>query len=149
MREMHRFLKGFAILGVECMEEGVNRFSSINFGHIKSIISSLLCARAVMKIYAEDAFIPVHGAPEITGHDIVRNIYKNHFEVAIESNSWITDLEVAESCDLAYGKGKFRSQMKGPDGPYWNEGKFLLTMKKTGGEWKLTGLCYTDDQIRT
>ena len=93
---------------------------------------------AIEALMAPDALLLAPGAPPIQGAKAVAAMWETWGglpNVAIEFGG--TFAEVAASGELAYDYGTYTFAFDGEDGPFKENGKYIVVWKKIDGAWKI------------
>jgi uncharacterized protein (TIGR02246 family) len=106
-------------------------------------------AGALAKLYAEDAVLLAPGMPVARGRsDIEGQFAKMLGETPFTSlDLALDDVVVAESGDLAYAVGTFKSSGTTAGGESWqDDGKYLSVFRHLNGDWKLAVDTWNSDK---
>ena len=103
-----------------------------------------------LEFYSEDAIIQPPGAPQVQGKKLIGKLYRQcgfGTGQVKEFRGIRTHLEVSSGGDLAYEYGINQMLLTGPEGDLLDVGKYLCIWKKIHGEWFVTALSFTSDQL--
>lgn len=84
----------------------------------------------MMAIYADDALLLPPNAPEFRGTAAIRQFWTGM--EAAKPKVTLTPVTILESCELATEIGRYELTI----GPMKDEGKYVVTWRRTGGEWR-------------
>jgi ketosteroid isomerase-like protein len=92
----------------------------------------------ILSFLADDASMFPPGSPALVGKAAIREYIVASLATPGFSISWkTTQVEISESCDLAYGVGSNRVSFLGPDGkPVVIEDKAVTVWRKGSAGWK-------------
>jgi len=93
---------------------------------------------AIEALMAPDALLLAPGAPPVQGPKAVAAIWESWGalpNVAIDFGG--TFAEVADSGELAYDYGTYTFAFDGEQGPFKENGKYIVVWKKIDGAWKI------------
>ena len=103
---------------------------------------------SIMASCAEDAVLMPAAEPMVKGRAAIREEWKHILGIPhFESNSTLTNAEVAASGDIAHTMGTYLATMMGEDGKTATEpGKWLSVWKKQAdGSWRIAVETYNTD----
>jgi len=84
----------------------------------------------MMAIYAYDALLLPPNAPEFRGPAAIRQYWTGM--IGLKPKVTLTPVTILESCELATEIGRYELTI----GPMKDEGKYVVTWRRTGGEWR-------------
>ena len=84
----------------------------------------------MMAIYAYDALLMPPNAPEFRGTASIRQYWTGL--IGAKPKVTLTPVTILESCELATEIGRYELTI----GPMKDEGKYVVTWRRTGGEWR-------------
>ena len=93
---------------------------------------------AFMNMYAEDAVFQETGMPELQGKEAIRGAFAQFIPKMISHKDTVRNIVVSASGDLAYSIGSSWTllEKEGVEGGIELKYRWLLALKKIGGEWK-------------
>jgi uncharacterized protein (TIGR02246 family) len=104
-------------------------------------------AAGIAKLYAADGAELPPNAPPVMGHQAIEKYHKDFAQQFMIHGITITSLGVRVAGDIAYDVGTYKQQlmpMKG--GAVMDDhGKYVVLMKKEGGNWVITHAIYNSD----
>jgi uncharacterized protein (TIGR02246 family) len=93
-------------------------------------------AATFANLYAVDAVHISANMPIVRGRDAIRNAWAEMLRTPGTVQFGPTRVEVAESGDLAYVLGSYRSSLDMPGGRLDDRGNYVVIWKKIDGQWK-------------
>ena len=106
-------------------------------------------AAAVARLYTDDAVEMPPGAPSMKGKAAIQDSYIKLFAGPSKVTAFTLDhMESRISGDVAYDVGTYRQTMSpAPAGaPGEDTGKYVVILRRTGGQWKVAYAIYNSDQ---
>ena len=104
-------------------------------------------APGIAKLYAADGAELPPNAPPAMGHAAIEKYHKDFAQQFMIHGITITSLKTQVAGDIAYDVGTYKQQlmpMKG--GAVMDDhGKYVVLMKKEGGNWVITHAIYNSD----
>ena len=103
---------------------------------------------AIVNLFAEDGRIMPPNAEAAMGRDSVRETWQAILDLPeLDFSFEPTDVNVAESGDMAYVIGTYRLtfQSEGQEEPTQDSGKYVDIWEKVDGEWKVTVEMYNSN----
>jgi len=104
-------------------------------------------ASAVAGMYDEDGVLMPAGKPLVRGRAAVAAFYRECFAGLVRVTEFrFVHLDSPVIGDTAYDVGTYRQTLKLAGGGTVNHtGRYRVILRRTGGEWKIAYLIYTDD----
>jgi uncharacterized protein (TIGR02246 family) len=105
-------------------------------------------AAAVGRQYTEDAVEMPPGMPSIKGKPAIQEYYTKLFGGPGKVTAFTLDhIESRTSGDVGYDAGTYRQTMSPapPGAPPEDTGKYVVVLKRTGGQWKVAYAIYNSD----
>jgi uncharacterized protein (TIGR02246 family) len=93
-------------------------------------------AATFANLYAVDAVHIPGNMPIVRGRDAIRNVWAEVLRTPGTVEFGPSRVEVAESGDLAYVLGSYRSSLDMPGGRLDDRGNYVVIWKKIDGQWK-------------
>lgn len=103
---------------------------------------------AVARLYTDDAVEMAPGMPSVKGKAAIQEHYGKLFGGPGKVTAFTLDhVEARTSGDLGYDVGTYRQAMSpAPAGaPPEDAGKYVVVLKRTGGQWKVAYAIYNSD----
>lgn len=95
-------------------------------------------AAAIVAFYAPDAQVNPPNQPAVTGTAAIQGMWQEVLRMPeVQLAFTLTRLDMAAGGDMALDAGTYRFRAVGPDGPITDEGKYAVTWRKAGTEWKI------------
>jgi ketosteroid isomerase-like protein len=97
---------------------------------------------------AEDGSVLASNAPIATGHDAIRKVFAEFFQLPGFKAEWHpTNVEVAKSGELGYTSGTYTLSFNDPSGnPINDRGKYVTVWRKRkDGAWKVVRDIFNSD----
>ena len=96
-------------------------------------------AAAVASLYRDDAIEMQPAQPPIEGRAAIERCYQEMFAGPVKVTGFtFTHVESTIAGDVAYDVGTYRRTMTAPGapGPIVDNGKYVVILKRTAGDWK-------------
>ena len=98
------------------------------------------------ELIADNFVLQAPGMAQLVGKEANYGFLKAFYEdVLISAKGEPMRIEVAESGELAYDVGTTVAHLKGPDGPFEDQQKYLFVWKKIDGKWKAVAGHFSSD----
>ena len=104
-------------------------------------------AAEIMRLYADDAVEMPPGAPLAKGRAAIEQFYRQQMGGPGKITAFTLEhLESRTAGDVGYDVGTYRQTMTG--GPMAGEdiGKYVVILKRSGGQWKVAYAIYNSDR---
>ena len=102
---------------------------------------------AIVGGYADDAHFLPAGAPRVDGKDAIREAWVGFLSMpgmALTTTS--SDRIISEAGDLVIDLGSYEFKWEQNGKPMTDKGKYSLTYKKVGGDWKIAVDTFNSDE---
>jgi uncharacterized protein (TIGR02246 family) len=102
---------------------------------------------AVAAIYRDDAILMPACAPQLQGRTAIEGYYRELFGGPVKITAFTFDhTEARVHGDVAYDVGTYRQTLTGvPGGSMDDTGKYVVILKRTGGEWQVAYAIHNSD----
>jgi ketosteroid isomerase-like protein len=102
----------------------------------------------VASLYREDAVEMPPGKPPVPGRTAIEAYYREFFSTCRFTDFALTHSELRAEGDVGYVVGTSRQTLSpGGGAPLHDTGKYLVVLKRTGGEWKVAYAIYNVDHV--
>ena len=104
-------------------------------------------AAAIAKLYAPDGMELPPNAPAVAGRAAIEKYHKDFAQQFMVHGITITSQKVQVAGDIAYDVGTYKQQLMPMKGGAVidDRGKYIVLMKKEGGNWVITHAIYNSD----
>jgi len=99
-----------------------------------------------MQLIADDIIVQSANMPQFIGKGAYREFMREYYKTLVSTVGLSTRIEVSSSGDMAYDAGTMRVVMKGPEGQFEDDQKYLAVYRKMDGKWKCTVLSASSDK---
>jgi len=101
---------------------------------------------AEMAFLSDDIILHPANAPQLIGKEAVRKSMLEHYKMLVSISGGPTRIEVSSSGDFAYDIGRGKAVMKGPEGTFEVDPKYLTVWRKINGKWKCVAWSFNFDK---
>jgi uncharacterized protein (TIGR02246 family) len=104
-------------------------------------------AKAIAALYTDDAVEMPPNEPAVKGRAAIQQFYEKNLKAAKIGPFALTHLETRSTGDTAYDVGSYRQTVT-PTGAaaMQDSGKFIVILKRVGGNWRVAYAIYNSDQ---
>ena len=101
----------------------------------------------MMSIYGDDAVLMPPNFPAFRGRDAIRQFWSG-FLAAGQVDATVEPDKVIQSCDMATELGHYALKItpKGGGAAVEDNGKYVLTWRKSGGQWRAVADIFNSDR---
>lgn len=105
-------------------------------------------ANAIAALYTEDAVEMPPNQPAVKGRAAILAYYEKQLsDPSMKISAFSLDhLETTSEGGVGYDVGTYRQTMTGGKAPMNDTGKFVVLLKKNGGQWRVAYAIYNSDQ---
>ncbi len=129
-------LVGLLAMGPASADDPKHEFDTLNAHWVAAFKASDFAA--IEALMAPDSLLLAPGAPPVQGAKGVVEVWKSWGALPnVAINFGATFVEVAASGELAYDYGTYTFAFDGENGPYSENGKYIVVWKKIDGAWKI------------
>lgn len=106
-------------------------------------------AMKIAMLYTEDAVEMAPGHPAIEGRQAIEEYYRKLFSDGATkvSGFTLTHLETRATGDSGYDVGTYRQTVAMGDKTMQESGKYVVIVKRDGGEWRVAYAIYNADEM--
>ena len=129
-------LVGLLAMGPASADHPKHEFDALNAQWVAAFKAKDFAA--IEALMAPDSLLLVPGSPPVQGAKGVVGVWKSWGALPnVAINFGGTLVEVAASGDLAYDYGTYTFAFDGQNGPFSENGKYIVVWKKIDGAWKI------------
>ena len=104
-------------------------------------------AKAIAALYTEDAVEMPPNAPAVKGRAAIQQHYEKELKSGKVSRFTLKHLETRSAGDIGYDVGTYDQSMTPAGGAEMADtGKFVVVLKRTGGDWRVAYAIYNSDR---
>ncbi len=104
----------------------------------------------ILRLYTDDAVEMGPGSPPVKGRAAIEQYYRQQMSGPGRITAFTFDhLESRTSGDVGYDVGTYRQTMTGGPMAGDDTGKYVVILKKSGGQWKVAYAIYNSDRNPT
>lgn len=94
---------------------------------------------AIAGAYTARGKLLLPGRPTASGFEGLREAWAGFVDAmpGLDLDYGPEDIEIAAAGDIAVELGRYRLTWDGPDGRLRDEGKYIVTWKREGGDWRI------------
>ena len=101
---------------------------------------------AEMAFISDDIIFQPANAPQLIGKEAVRKFISEFHKMLVSISGGPTRIEVSSSGDFAYDIGRGKAVIKGPEGTFEDDEKYLIVWRKIDGKWKCVAWSFNSDK---
>jgi len=114
-------------------------------------VRAMLASDAAMAaaLYQDDAVEMPNCRPLVTGRAAIEEYYRGLMKEVKITTFVLTHMESTISGDTAYDVGTYTQRLSTRDGTVDDTGKYIVMLKRTGGDWKIAYAIHASDRPST
>ncbi len=105
-------------------------------------------AAVVAALYQEDAVEMPDCRPLVKGRAAIEQYFRGLMNETRITNFVLRQMESTISGDTAYDVGTYTQRLSTSDGMVDDTGKYIVMLKRTGGDWKIAYAIHNSDRSR-
>ena len=118
---------------------------------VNAYVKAMLASDAAMvaALYQEDAIEMPNCRPLVKGRAEIEQYFRGLMKEVKITTFVLTHAESTISGDTAYDVGVYTQRLSTPDGMVDDTGKYIVMLKRTGGDWKIAYAIHNSDRPST